>query len=74
MKVKLKQHYQDAQVHLYPGQEYSGDIAPYLLQHRMAEPVEEPAPAVPDPTPEPEGEPEQPKSQETPRRARRATK
>lgn len=68
MKVKLKQHYQDAQVHLYPGQEYDGELAPYLLRHRMAvaveEPRPEPAPADPVEEPRPEPAPE-------PKRARR---
>lgn len=69
MKVKLKQHYQDARIHLEPGQIYDGDLAPYLLQHRMAEQVEEAKPApVPEPTPEPA---EETQSQEAPKARRR---
>ena len=74
MKVKLKQHYQDARIHLEPGQVYDGELVPYLLYHRMAEEVKE-APAK-EPAPvslvgEPPAEPE-PQAFEKPKRSRRA--
>ena len=58
IKVKMKQHYIDARLHLYPDQECEVDaqLASFLLGHRMAEKVE-PVAVAESAQPEPEAEP-----------------
>lgn len=74
MKVKLKQHYQDARIHLEPGQEYDGELVPYLLLHRMAEAVKEPEPVQEPALETVSADPEQPPAlveKEQPKRRRK---
>jgi hypothetical protein len=59
IRVRLKQHYIDARLHLFPEQEYDveASLAAFLLGHRMAEKVEQPA-VVEQAQPEPEEAPQ----------------
>jgi len=79
MKVKLKEHYQDAHVHYQPGQvvDVADTLGAWLLEHRKAEAVPTPA-AVRHLDVEPQfeqaEEPPAPQKFEKPQRRSRRTK
>lgn len=77
MKVKMIEHYQDAQQHLAPEQvvEVDDALGAWLLEHRKAQQVDEPKPVrhlENEPQFEQAEEPPQPQQFEKPRRGRRS--